>query len=145
MTSARLPVQKAPRRLAFLAGFACYGLGLSVLYVKTGLGLICPFRLVTGWECPLCGATRLGGALLHLELAAAFAFNPLVLVALGVLSVLGVVWTLELLTRAALRPPERLARDGGKIKHLNGSRSNRLNFIQKPPLKDLWQTNLQCL
>jgi len=41
----------------------------------------CMFRAVTGWHCPGCGATRCCSALLHGDLAQAFAYNPLFMVA----------------------------------------------------------------
>ena len=37
----------------------------------------CPFRLMTGWQCPGCGATRACYQLLHLHPVAAFKLNPL--------------------------------------------------------------------
>ncbi len=93
----------------FLGAFFAYGLGLSALYAGTGLGLPCPLRSLTGWQCPLCGATRLGSALLHLDLSAAFADNPVVLVGLLALAVVGVLWSVELLGGPPLRLPQRWA------------------------------------
>lgn len=81
--------------MAYLGGFFGYGVGLSALYATTGYGLPCPFRAVTGWDCPFCGGTRLGSALLHGDLAAAWAFNPAVLVGLVIVSGLGVAWVVE--------------------------------------------------
>lgn len=98
----------ARRGLTALSGFAGIGVGLSALYVTTGVGLPCPLRAVTGWDCPLCGGTRLGGALLHLDLAAAFAANPVVFVGLGVLTLLGIAWIVELLGGPAVRVPAAL-------------------------------------
>jgi hypothetical protein len=89
---------------------AAYGVTLSALYAATGRGLPCPFRMLTGWQCPLCGGTRLGAALLHGDVPAAFADNPVVLIGLAVATVLGVLWTVEALGGPALRPPERVAR-----------------------------------
>jgi hypothetical protein len=91
--------------LKWIAGLFAYGLGLSALYATTGFGLPCPFRAITGWDCPLCGGTRMGSALLHLEIGAAFAFNPLAMVALVVVGSLGVAWTVQLAGGPALRPP----------------------------------------
>ena len=97
-----------------LAGFFATGLGLSALYATTGVGVSCPFRVVTGWDCPLCGGTRMGSALLHGDLAAAFAFNPVALVAIAALGLVGVLWVVEALGGPAVRPPfalrQRLAR-----------------------------------
>jgi len=102
------PEFRATKGLAYLGGFFAYGLALSALYAGAGIGLPCPFRWLTGWECPLCGATRMGSALLHLDLASALAFNPVVLLGLAVLTVLGILWTAEVLTGAAVRPPDPL-------------------------------------
>lgn len=100
--------------LAYLGGFFAYGIGLSALYARTGLGLPCPLRSLTGWECPLCGATRMGSALLHGDLASAFADNPVVLLGLVLLTALGLVWSVEVLRGPRLRLPlrwsERLSR-----------------------------------
>ena len=47
-------------------------LALSALFATTGFGLPCPFLALTGWQCPLCGGTRMGSALLHGDLVSAF-------------------------------------------------------------------------
>jgi Protein of unknown function (DUF2752) len=91
--------------LVYLSGFGAFGLGVSTLYAVTGVGFVCPFRAITGWQCPLCGGTRLGNALLHGDLPAAFAYNPVVFLGLAALLLLGVAWTVEALHGPALRPP----------------------------------------
>jgi len=96
---------RAASALRPLAGFFAVGLGLSALYATTGLGVGCPFRAVTGWDCPLCGGTRMGGALLHGDVASAFAFNPVALVGVALLGVVGVLWVVEALGGPAARPP----------------------------------------
>ena len=93
-----------------LVGFFATGLGLSALYATTGVGVICPFRAVTGWDCPLCGGTRMGSALLHGDVAAAFAFNPVALVAIALLGVVGVLWVVEALGGPAARLPAGVSR-----------------------------------
>lgn len=42
----------------------------------------CPFRMVTGLQCPGCGSTRACYQLLHLHPIAAFKLNPLLVLAL---------------------------------------------------------------
>lgn len=42
----------------------------------------CPFRLVTGCQCPGCGSTRAFYQLLHFHPVAAFKFNPLIMLTL---------------------------------------------------------------
>lgn len=91
--------------LRYVGGFFALGLGLSALYAATGLGVACPFRLATGWDCPLCGGTRMGGALLRGDLSAAFDFNPLALVLVAALGLVGVAWLVEVLGGPALRLP----------------------------------------
>ncbi|RYZ29378.1 MAG: DUF2752 domain-containing protein, partial [Propionibacteriaceae bacterium] len=54
--------------------------------------------------------TRMGGALLHGDLAAAYAFNPLALVVIATLGVVGVLWAVEALGGPAVRPPVGLRR-----------------------------------
>src|SRR4030095_11809237 len=80
---------RAGRAAGFVGVFFAGGLALSALYATTGVGLPCPFRAITGWECPLCGGTRMGDALLHGDLGAAFEFNPLALAGLLIIGVLG--------------------------------------------------------
>lgn len=45
----------------------------------------CPFYSLTGLYCPGCGSTRCLHALAHLDLASAWAMNPLLMLALPVL------------------------------------------------------------
>jgi hypothetical protein len=101
---------RAASALRPLAGFFALGLGLSTLYATTGVGVGCPFRAVTGWDCPLCGGTRMGSALLHGDVAAAFAFNPVALVGIALLGVVGALWAVEALGGPAVRPPAGLRR-----------------------------------
>jgi hypothetical protein len=42
----------------------------------------CPFRMLTGWQCPGCGSTRAFHQLLHGHGIAAFELNPLVVLTL---------------------------------------------------------------
>ena len=42
----------------------------------------CPFRLLTGLQCPGCGSTRACYHLLHLDPITAFKFNPLMILTL---------------------------------------------------------------
>jgi hypothetical protein len=97
------------RALKALAGFAGFGIAVSGLYAATGFGFPCPLRLLTGWECPLCGGTRLGSALLHGHIGQAFLYNPIVFIGLVVASVLGLLWVIEVAGGPKLRPPRSIA------------------------------------
>ena len=100
---------RAARAAGYVGIFFAGGIALSALYAATGLGLPCPFRALTGWYCPLCGGTRMGSALLHGDVVAAFFYNPLALIGLLIFGVLGALWALEAAGGPAVRLPRRLA------------------------------------
>jgi hypothetical protein len=100
---------RATRAAGYVGAFFAGGLALSALYATTGVGLPCPFRAVTGWDCPLCGGTRMGAALLDGDVLAAFGHNPLALIGLLILGLLGVLWAVEAVGGPAVRLPRRLA------------------------------------
>lgn len=56
---------------------------------------ICPFKMMTGLDCPGCGATRSLNALLHGDVAAAADHNLLFVVALPFAVVAFVVWAVR--------------------------------------------------
>jgi hypothetical protein len=73
-----------------VAVFVALGAALSGVYALSGplhVGLPCLLRLTTGWDCPLCGGTRMGAAVLRGDLVAAWYANPVALVGGSVLLV----------------------------------------------------------
>ncbi|EUA35181.1 DUF2752 domain-containing protein [Mycobacterium xenopi] len=46
---------------------------------------LCPFKALTGWNCPICGGLRMLHDVLHADLAAAVADNAFLLVGLPML------------------------------------------------------------
>lgn len=66
--------------------FLCAGLLYGWFFLHTGIGIPCPIRLVTGFKCPGCGVTHMCAALLRLDISAAFAANPMVLLLSPVLA-----------------------------------------------------------
>ena len=60
--------------------------GATYLFIfepgKSGFFPACPFRALTGFTCPGCGGTRGLHCLLHGDVAAAFEFNPLLILSL---------------------------------------------------------------
>jgi hypothetical protein len=47
---------------------------------------VCPFRAITGLDCPFCGTGRALHALLHADAGRAFSFNPLIVLAIPFLA-----------------------------------------------------------
>ena len=65
------------------------GLLLYFGFVRiTGIGIPCIFHAVTGLNCPGCGISRMGMALLHLDLRTAYLYNRCVLILSPVIAVL---------------------------------------------------------
>jgi len=95
------PAIARPDRVREIGSFLAVGTGLSALYVVSGhhIGLPCPFKLITGWDCPLCGGTRMGASLMHGDVSAAFHYNPLALIGL---TGLGLGWLVLLAQRAGI-------------------------------------------
>jgi hypothetical protein len=58
-----------------------------------GQGIPCPFHALTGLYCPFCGMSRALYSLCHTNLAAAWAANPLFIIALPVLLYQGLALT----------------------------------------------------
>jgi len=63
----------------------------------------CPFKLLTGWNCPACGGLRMTHDLLHGDLAAAVVDNVCLLVGLPTLAA-WVFWRLSRRQRAFTVP-----------------------------------------
>ena len=57
---------------AVILGVGC---AYAAFCALTGLGLPCPFHLVTGLNCPGCGVSRMLLSMLRLDFAAAFRHN----------------------------------------------------------------------
>lgn len=59
--------------------------GAAYLYLfepgRSGFFPLCPFRLLTGLQCPGCGTTRALHEIVHGHFGAAFMLNPLLLIA----------------------------------------------------------------
>jgi hypothetical protein len=70
---------------------------------RTGLFLNCPFRLLTGFNCPGCGTTRGIHRLLHGDISGAFQFNPLMMLVLPILFFVLVRHTIDVFRHQPLR------------------------------------------
>ena len=96
---------KALTATAMLAGF---GAALGAWSALTPWGLPCPWRLLTGLQCPFCGATTLVRRLFAGDVAGAWAANQLVFVAGCGLAVASVLWMVELAGGPHVRLPRVL-------------------------------------
>ncbi|MFD7900618.1 DUF2752 domain-containing protein [Kitasatospora sp. NPDC059722] len=65
----------------------------------------CPWRRITGLQCPGCGGTRMTYDLLHGDLAAAFHDNAMLLISLPLVALMYVTWLREGLAGRSWRPP----------------------------------------
>jgi len=117
VSATRVAARAVPDRSRLLVGASVLaaGLMLSAVYATTGVGVPCPFLALTGWSCPFCGGTRMGSALLHGDLSAAFAFNPLALIGVAVLAVLTALWAVAAAGGPKVRPPRALADWAGRV------------------------------
>lgn len=70
---------------AVLVGALGY-VGLADPHRPASLFPPCPFKLLTGWNCPACGGLRMTHDLLHGDLGAAVADNVFLLVGLPALA-----------------------------------------------------------
>jgi hypothetical protein len=70
---------------AVLAGAIGY-IGLVDPHKPDAIFPICPFRLLTGWNCPACGGLRMIHDVLHGHLAAAITDNVFLLFAIPMLA-----------------------------------------------------------
>ncbi len=76
----------ARRRLTALFIWSAIGFSSVYLWIfepgKTGFFPTCPFRMLTGLNCPGCGSTRGLHRLVHGDLLGAFQFNALLVIVL---------------------------------------------------------------
>lgn len=84
--------QRARERLKTSTAVTVVGAGLAGLYSVSHLGIACPFLAITGWQCPLCGGTRMAVDLASGDVAAAWQHNAVALVAVATLLIAMVWW-----------------------------------------------------
>jgi hypothetical protein len=70
---------------ALLAGALGY-VGLVDPHKPDSVFPLCPFRLLTGWNCPACGGLRMVHDVVHGDLAAAITDNVFLLVGIPMLA-----------------------------------------------------------
>lgn len=80
-----------PWALAAVGACACVAVAI-VDPTKHQMTPPCPFRALTGWWCPICGATRAASRLIRGDLGSAFHFNAMFVTLLPVAVVAWVAW-----------------------------------------------------
>lgn len=74
----KMPVfSRRHRNILLLSAGILLFLTLYCIAAKNGYSLPCLFYQITGLMCPGCGNSRAALALLRLDIAAAFSYNPL--------------------------------------------------------------------
>lgn len=87
------PAWVAPAVVGAAAIGACAVVRLLDPPATEGNPPFCPFKMMTGYDCPGCGATRSLNALLHGDVVAAADHNLLFVLALPIAIVAFAVWT----------------------------------------------------
>ncbi len=82
---------RAPLATAAGIGLAALALRLRDPHRHASWGL-CPFKLITGWDCPACGGLRAVNDLTHGEVVAAWHSNALFVTALPAIALLWLLW-----------------------------------------------------
>ena len=83
-TASRFKLYSSLGAGALLAGSLAY-VGIGNPHSPEFVFPPCPFKALTGWNCPACGGLRMTHDLLHGDLAAAFVDNVFLLVGLPLL------------------------------------------------------------
>lgn len=100
MTQGTVRMVTAAATGAVAAGALAY-IGLADPH-RPGFGFPgCPFKMLTGWNCPLCGGLRMTHDVLHGDLAAAVVDNVYALVGIPLL----VLWLVMCWRRGRQVPP----------------------------------------
>ena len=76
------PEMKERLRKTVLKYLAVLGIGIAYLIfvLCTDMGIPCPLYSITGLQCPACGVSRMIIALVRLDVAAAFSYNPFIMI-----------------------------------------------------------------
>lgn len=77
--------QRIKKVIVISAVVLAVGCAYAIFYSLAGLGIPCPFHLITGLKCPGCGVTRMLVSLIKLDVRAAFGYNAALLIMLPVL------------------------------------------------------------
>lgn len=83
----------APAAVGATAVAGCAAIWLGDPTTPGGVLPVCPFKALTGLDCPACGGLRMVYSLLHGDVLAALHYNAVALVSVAFLTVCFVAWT----------------------------------------------------
>jgi hypothetical protein len=101
------------RPLVALGAVAAATLALLLRDPHHHTWVLCPFKALTGWDCPLCGGLRAVNDLGHGSVVAAAHSNLLFVGSLPLLAAGWLLWLRHALTGRAPRPNRRAVRLAG--------------------------------
>jgi len=73
---------------------------------------LCPFKAITGWDCPFCGGLRATNDLGHGEIGAAWHSNALFVTSIPLLASLWLFWVVRSYSGSERRLPPVFVRIG---------------------------------
>lgn len=73
---------RAVQYIVFILSVLIFGIFIYNIEKVDIIDLSCPFYTLTGLNCPACGATRMVGSILNLDIYQAFRWNPLIFVSI---------------------------------------------------------------
>ena len=85
-------MQRLIKELKWIALVLVAGICYLIFTAATGLGIPCPFYMITGYLCSGCGATRMFISIAKLDFQAAFQHNKVLFITLPILLA---VWIFE--------------------------------------------------
>lgn len=96
--------QRIHKVIAISVALLLGGLAYALICRWLGFGIPCGFYVVTGWQCPGCGVSRMCLCLLRGDLAGAFAVNPVLLLSLPLFIALAVDVAVRYIRTGVCRP-----------------------------------------
>lgn len=76
---------RAVKVIKLLISTLMIGISYGIFVIKTGLGIPCIFKRITGFKCPGCGITTMFTYLMKLDFLKAFESNRMLFILLPVL------------------------------------------------------------
>lgn len=72
--------ERALRCFKYICIILIIGIAYGLFVMYTGIGIPCIFKLITGYECPGCGVSRMCMSLMKLDFKAAYNYNKVLFI-----------------------------------------------------------------